>query len=130
MKNNKRLIIRLVFIFVLILVSTVLISKLNEADKYNYDNLKVIKYYSGVNKKSIKLTDKEKKKLSSILNRESFKQLKNTTSCMGILKYKITFDKYSLNISDSCDKGYISEDNKNYKSVLLSNKLLKFIKKY
>ena len=135
MKQNKFIIMCITFMILIITASyiTVNMASSNKTKlKYNFDNLEVIKYYPFDNRKEkkINLNKTEKESLIEIINNEKFKEDKDITNCTGVLNYQIKFDIYIIDITTSCNINYLTKKDNTKKQVVLSKKLINFIKKY
>lgn len=135
MKQNKFIIMCITFTILIITASYIMVDMtLNNKtkQKYNFDNLEVIKYYPFENKeaKKINLNKNDKESLIEIINNEKFKEDKDITNCMGVLNYQIKFDIYIIDITTSCNPNYLTKKDNTKKQVVLSKKLINFIKKY
>ena len=133
-QNNKQITNLIMILPVLILIALILmllnLKNENNNTKYNYRNLKILKYYPYENKfpTIMHLSADEKSKLMKILDNETFEENKNYTDCLGILKYKIKFDDYTININTECSTNTLQKNNKSKKLVNLSDKLINYVK--
>ena len=134
-QNNKQITNLIMILPVLILIALILMllnlkNENNNNTKYNYRNLKILKYYPYENKfpTIMHLSADEKSKLMKILDNETFEENKNYTDCLGILKYKIKFDDYTININTECSTNTLQKNNKSKKLVNLSDKLINYVK--
>ena len=135
MKNKYFIPIGIMIIILIVSISYITVNmtlKNKTKQKYNFDNLEVIKYYPFENKESkkINLNKNDKESLIEIINNEKFKEDKDITNCMGVLNYQIKFDTYIIDITTSCNSNYLTKKDNTKKQVVLSKKLINFIKKY
>lgn len=133
-QSNKQITNLIMILPVLILIALIPmllnLKNANNNTKYNYRNLKILKYYPYENKfpTIMHLSADEKSKLMKILDNETFEENKNYTDCLGILKYKIKFDDYTININTECSTNTLQKNNKSKKLVNLSDKLINYVK--
>lgn len=133
-QSNKQITNLIMILPVLILIALILmllnLKNENNNTKYNYRNLKILKYYPYENKipTIMHLSADEKSKLMKILDNETFEENKNYTDCLATLKYKIKFDDYTININTECSTNTLQKNNKSKKLVNLSDKLINYVK--